>query len=156
MSSGERILFLDNSFKMCHCLSMSVMDKKVMQNEMTIFFNGFTLSPHTHTRESCSNMKNCCSSTFKTLYHTLMTISSWNRWNICCPFLLWPSFVRIPWLSHSEPSLSTFNSQVLKKTSKAGVLRSMRHLIYGYILDSWERQGVEKKGRGVWERKKSK
>lgn len=38
MSSGERILFLDNSFKMCHCLSMSVMDKKVMQNEMTIFF----------------------------------------------------------------------------------------------------------------------
>lgn len=49
MSSGERILFLDNSFKMCHCLSMSVMDKNVMQNEMTIFFfNGFTLSPHTY------------------------------------------------------------------------------------------------------------
>lgn len=26
---------------------------------------------HTHTRESCSYMKNCCLSTFKTLYHTL-------------------------------------------------------------------------------------
>lgn len=46
MSSGERILFLDNSFKMCHCLSMSVMDKKVMQNEMTIFFS--TDSPFLH------------------------------------------------------------------------------------------------------------
>lgn len=48
MSSGERILFLDNSFKMCHCLSMSVMDKKVMQNEMTIVLNRFALSPHTY------------------------------------------------------------------------------------------------------------
>lgn len=70
MSSGERILFLDNSFKMCHCLSMSVMDKKVMQNEMTIVFNRFTLSPHTY-KGKLSNMKNCCSSTLKTLYHTL-------------------------------------------------------------------------------------
>lgn len=128
---------------MCHCLSMSVMDKKVMQNEMTIVFNRFTLSPHTY-KGKLSNMKNCCSSTLKTLYHTLVTIASWK--NRCCPFLLWPSFVRIPWPSHSEPSLSTFNSQVSLKKSQSR--------IFCDLCDTWSMAIYSIHGRGrVWKRR---
>lgn len=152
MSSGERILFLDNSFKMCHCLSMSVMDKKVMQNEMTIVFNRFTLSPHTY-KGKLSNMKNCCSSTLKTLYHTLVTIASWK--NRCCPFLLWPSFVRIPWPSDPEPSLSTFNSHFIKtpKVGFSAIYATLDLWLYTRFMGG---AGCGKEGEGVWERKRSK
>lgn len=40
---------------------MSVMDKNVMQNEMTIFFSTDSPFLHTHTRENCSNIQDSIS-----------------------------------------------------------------------------------------------
>lgn len=151
MSSGERILFLDNSFKMCHCLSMSVMDKKVMQNEMTIFFQRILhFSTYTY-KAKLSNMKNCCSSTLKTLYHTLMTISSWNRWNRCCPFLLWPSFVRIPRNHRCQHLIVKFHKNSQSRSS--AIYATLDLWLYTQFMgETW----CGKEGEGVWERKKSK